>query len=320
MNNQIYGHNFIEPINITKKKGGLVSFILIMELAAGIFVISFIAAALNDTASASQVPSESSDVPSISESTTTIEEAPQVSSRPPLESFIAESTADTIEKWKPRVAYIECSWARENEVLSGSGFLFSETTSDGDNTEMIITNRHIIENGTDADFCMVVLPDDEKVFVIYKEDFVKNPTGADMAFLNLRKGYLFDLSTGSSDPVNQNSGFITQAAINNSYFNECNTLTDKPRLGEEIIVLGYPGIGSQDSMTATKGMISGYDGDYYITDAKIEHGNSGGIAISVKNSCYLGIPTDVRTGEMESFGRIMDVEKVINDMIQYLDR
>lgn len=40
--------------------------------------------------------------------------------------------------------------------------------------------------------------------------------------------------------------------------------------GSEIVVLGYPGIGSRSSITATKGIISGFDDNHYITSAKIE--------------------------------------------------
>jgi len=77
-------------------------------------------------------------------------------------------------------------------------------------------------------------------------------------------------------------------------------------IGDEIIILGYPTIGSQDDITVTRGIISGYDGDYYITDAKIEHGNSGGVAILLKDNCYLGIPSYTISGEAESLARILD--------------
>jgi len=75
--------------------------------------------------------------------------------------------------------------------------------------------------------------------------------------------------------------------------------------------LGYPGIGGNNDITATEGIISSYDGDYYITSAKIEHGNSGGIAILIKDNCFLGIPSYAEAGEIESMGRILDGSKVI---------
>jgi S1-C subfamily serine protease len=60
-------------------------------------------------------------------------------------------------------------------------------------------------------------------------------------------------------------------------------------------------------LTATDGIISGYAGDYYITSAKIERGNSGGPAILIKGKCLLGIPTFVTVGSLEALGRVLDI-------------
>lgn len=81
--------------------------------------------------------------------------------------------------------------------------------------------------------------------------------------------------------------------------------TSTPEVGDSIVILGYPSIGSQTDITATQGIISGYDGEYYITSAGIDHGNSGGAAIDEKNNCYLGIPTWAKAGSFESLGRIL---------------
>ena len=70
--------------------------------------------------------------------------------------------------------------------------------------------------------------------------------------------------------------------------------------------MGYPSIGSQTDITATEGIISGYDGNYYVTSAKVERGNSGGAAVALKDNCYLGIPTFVQVGDIESLARILD--------------
>ena len=44
---------------------------------------------------------------------------------------------------------------------------------------------------------------------------------------------------------------------------------------------------------------------YYITSAKIEHGNSGGIAVIENYYCMVGIPSAVVVGSSESLGRIL---------------
>lgn len=77
------------------------------------------------------------------------------------------------------------------------------------------------------------------------------------------------------------------------------------------MVLGYPSYGTDYlEITAIEGIVSGYDGEYYTTSAKIEQGNSGGVAISQKGNCYLGIPTAVKLGVFESLGRILDVKYI----------
>jgi len=58
------------------------------------------------------------------------------------------------------------------------------------------------------------------------------------------------------------------------------------------------------SITATEGIISGFAADYYVTSAKIDHGNSGGAAIEVQRDCYLGIPTYTQT-DIESLARVL---------------
>jgi hypothetical protein len=71
--------------------------------------------------------------------------------------------------------------------------------------------------------------------------------------------------------------------------------------------LGYPSIGAKESITATEGILSGFDEEYYTTSAKIEQGNSGGAAIHVKNDCFLGLPTLVLAGRIESLARILPI-------------
>jgi len=80
--------------------------------------------------------------------------------------------------------------------------------------------------------------------------------------------------------------------------------------------LGYPTVGSRQDITATEGIISGFDGNYFITSAKVEEGNSGGIAVSVKEDCYLGIPTYAEIGNVESLARILDFTVIVRILIE----
>jgi S1-C subfamily serine protease len=59
------------------------------------------------------------------------------------------------------------------------------------------------------------------------------------------------------------------------------------------------------SETVTEGIISGIvAGPIYKTNAAIDHGNSGGVAILNKNGCALGIPTLGASGLTSGIGYI----------------
>jgi len=162
---------------------------------------------------------------------------------------------------------------------------------DFDSQITAITNRHIItdDNNYQPFICRVKLPDSSDTFIGQK--FTGGGPLLDVGFIDLNNpnSYIRDLTSLSSSP---------------SPFHQCKT---KPSLGEGVLILGYPSIGSQTDITVTEGIISGYDGNYYITSAKIDKGNSGGAAILVNDNCYLGIPSASVVGQIESLGRILDV-------------
>lgn len=84
----------------------------------------------------------------------------------------------------------------------------------------------------------------------------------------------------------------------------------KANIGEEIVILGYPSIGSQEDITVTEGIVSGYDDEFYITSAKVERGNSGGAAILVEESCYAGLPSFTYAGSVESLARVLSAQEM----------
>jgi hypothetical protein len=101
--------------------------------------------------------------------------------------------------------------------------------------------------------------------------------------------------------ISNPDSYIQQIADNGN--NVCNA---QPKIGDSVIILGYPAIGSANSITATDGIISGIESNYYVTSAKVEHGNSGGAAILKDKNCYVGIPSYAETGDIESLARILD--------------
>jgi len=202
------------------------------------------------------------------------------------------SKAIVIGEWQSRVAYVDCDFVLPNSLFhygtSGSGIV----TKLNDVPVKILTNKHVLTAPAlyTLNACSVTLPDTDTVYHVLSSQIEVSTSDYDWGILNINNPdqYLLDL-TSKSFP------FCEQ----------------KPSLGDEIIVLGYPGIGSKSSVTATEGIISGFDGSYFITSAKVEEGNSGGAAILLKDNCLLGIPTFATLGQVESLARILDIWTVI---------
>lgn len=84
-------------------------------------------------------------------------------------------------------------------------------------------------------------------------------------------------------------------------------------IGTNVKIFGYPESGSYNGViTVTEGIISSFEkeGDvyYYLTSAKIDYGNSGGLAfvdINEEIACVIGVPSAVTEGGAESLGRIL---------------
>ncbi len=200
--------------------------------------------------------------------------------RPDLPSIIA--------KWRPFVVYIECNFG--SNYLSGSGFL---TDSKSDNGIYVVTNKHILidNSGQSLTKCNFQLPGNNTIYSF------------ELAFNFSENIDLGILKVNSPDNYIKN---LISSKTNN--YMVCRKIATS--VGDDIVILGYPVGGSQNDITPTEGIISGYDGNYYITSAKMEHGNSGGVAILVNQNCYVGMPTFVRVGDIESYGRILNVDAI----------
>ncbi|MBU4375487.1 serine protease [Patescibacteria group bacterium] len=164
-------------------------------------------------------------------------------------------------------------------------------------TGLILTNKHVVD-GTAG--CWVGFIDDYSDEPYFGDrqiaDIYKVSGDADAAVLKLRNP---NNKTLSSVNISQsNSGSI--------------------KLGEILTTYGYPAkFGTK--ITYTSGDFSGVDGDYLKTTAIIEHGNSGGGAY-LKNGAFIGIPTAVVKGSLNSMGYLLSVNKVnswLNNSIAY---
>lgn len=209
-----------------------------------------------------------------------------------------KSAADIIAEWQDRVAQVTCMFFENTGTVTaqGSATIVKLRHQDGSVYMTAITNRHVLVDNNNSPLGCIV--------GIYGKGSrsVENPTAflvgesEDYGYINLDKAtninetkweakYSYDIKNCSSSNIN---------------------------LGDNIVILGYPGIGTVGGLTVTKGIISGVEKNYYVTDAKIDHGNSGGAAILLKDDCYLGIPSSSSVGSIESMGRILKASFVIN--------
>lgn len=190
-----------------------------------------------------------------------------------------------VRQWRPNMAYIICNFRQPD-----TGKIYLEKTGSGtvfaiNNGYSVVTNKHVIsdDKGTRASACNFKFPGSSHVFSA-GTSAISISTTHDWGLIQVP-----DLTT-----------YIPANAI--SRLIRCGS----PQDGDEVAIIGYPEIGSQTDITTTRGILSGRDGVNYITDAKIDFGNSGGAAIHIKSNCYLGIPTFSVVGGVESLGRILD--------------
>ncbi len=202
-----------------------------------------------------------------------------------------DTIADIVKKWSPRVVYVECTWTYTNTGkvyarASGSATLIKIA---GEGIKAL-TNKHVL---------------------LYKEEY--SPSYCTVTLPGIKSYSIMagDSPWSGARDIDQGSIKMPQDAILSGITAQPLYLCPNVDIGDKVIVMGYPGIGSETSITVTEGIVSGFDGDYYITSAKIDSGNSGGAAILVKDNCYLGIPSASVVGTMESLGRILKASLVL---------
>ena len=232
-----------------------------------------------------------------------VEIAPKASTK--ISSQTDTSYSSVVNKWKNEIAYIECNISDPTTgkallAQSGSGYYMSDPTS---NWYMVITNKHVAQFEVSGSYkyatdCSVQIPGDTQAVSVPHSDMSGSGNNeVDIMGLTIKNP----------------SAYMIKKPM--KIQTTCRTLSDGVNIGDKVLILGYPGIGSRSGITVTDGIISGIDFPYYVTSAKIEHGNSGGVAVLVKNNgCYLGIPTSAATGEIESLGRILDGAQALYEL------
>src|SRR3989344_6461531 len=204
-----------------------------------------------------------------------------------IEAGKVPSTSEIVAAWSSRIARISCDFGKYTS--SGSGLLARVPQGGGVNAPRVITSKHVVidELGRGAIICTSTFTNGAKVVSrTLNQEVEISKAGYDFGYL-----------------ISSNWSNLPDGAMNTQLKLCSNT---NVRTGDAVLVLGYPSIGSDRDLTVTEGIVSGREGDYFVTSAKVERGNSGGAAVLIRENCYLGIPTFVETGGLESLARILD--------------
>lgn len=226
-------------------------------------------------------------------------------------------TASDLETVLPYVGQILCSTGYSS--TEGSASLWIVDWEWG--KQLVLTNAHVIAQ--EAKLCQVLL---DKVGG-YRLNITQIPSITfndivDFAFIKIQS-----ISPGLEDVCPPISSLTSTL----EYFPHCPIKTP---LGSPVAIIGYPvgsysevevegTIGTLSPKTVTTGVISAYnenptihgyaDVNYFVS-AKIDKGNSGGLALSKQNGelCILGVPTWVQRGYFENMGIVQSIHNIWN--------
>jgi len=170
------------------------------------------------------------------------------------------------------------------EGWTGSGTIISQ---DG----LILTNAHVVLSDryykvADLIVAITVAQDEPPVNMFYA-DVLQADANLDLAVIKIR-------SNINGGPSNFADLDIPPVPLGDS---------QSLGLGDELIIIGYPGIGGE-TITLTRGEVSGFTSQpeygnraYIKTSATFAGGNSGGLAASQQGE-IIGIPTQLGSGDI----------------------
>ncbi len=166
------------------------------------------------------------------------------------------------------------------DATSPSGFSAGSGTVVDAAQGIILTNFHVIGDSRSGEAAapntiqIAVAPagSSQPAETLYLASVVEADPQLDLAVLRVTV-------RRNGGPLPDNLG-LTAAPLGNSA---------SVSIGDEITILGYPGLGG-DTITLTRGSVSGFVDGWIKTDAEINHGNSGGAAIDAAGQ-LVGVPS-----------------------------
>lgn len=229
-------------------------------------------------------------------------------------------SSSDIQPYLDTVGVVTCFDTDNNEYV-GTAILYK--------TGQLLTNWHVVSG---MDTCLFV--NDKFMNPKYEVNGMSYRSGA--YILDLANAYKpnaerdfaivpFSRNEKARTIAHQNGAPLDEYLEVNQLDYRVGTMTrcsQKATVGTSVAIVGYPASSVNLEQFAppesvTTGIISGYDASYgssdYLVSAKVDHGNSGGLALAKENGkvCFLGIPTWVVTGQVESAGIIQNINNLL---------
>jgi hypothetical protein len=197
----------------------------------------------------------------------------------------------------------------DEEFSGGSGTII---TTEG----IVMTNSHVIPQDeeyilTSDEGCLVILPNRQtgQPEEIYWAEPIVYPGLSDeydLAYLEI-----YDVFVDEDGEVwgRYPRTFPSIFAEEHKYDDICQFRT--PKLGDPVRIFGYPQTSGGFYLTITDGVISSFsDEGVILTSAKIDEGNSGGLAVDQKG-CMVGIPVAISEGTYQNLGVIISTDLIL---------
>lgn len=225
-------------------------------------------------------------------------------------------TEEEIARISKSIVHLGCYFQNGDQQF-GTG-VYLKTAKD----IYVVTNFHVVNNGIATGDCLVYFYDTfskrndfpYELSLVYTDYY----NSTDLAFLRLKNRPIGDFGEHS-----------------NNYL-EIDSCSEDLMTGAKVYVFGYPlsgritetlktTSGTIFQLIVTEGIISGlvdttvvYKGSYhnpppnYLTSAKIDSGNSGGLAVSKvhRQVCLVGVPTWISKGRFDNLGVVQSFRHV----------
>lgn len=225
-------------------------------------------------------------------------------------SFLVKERSISQDLIASSVVNIICGSQFSDEITGGSGTIIN---SDG----LIITNSHVIPQDeetlhTPEEGCLIILPDQysgQPKEIYWAEPIVIPALSEqyDLAYLKI-----YDVFISENGEINGTYPkiFKTIFAEPAEYDKVCIS-SSIVKLGDPIRIYGYPMSSGGFNLTITDGIVSSLSGDGLIlTSAKVDEGNSGGLAVD-KKGCMVGIPSAISEGKYQNLGVIISTDIIL---------